>query len=85
MDKTTRFRATQLAAVLKSQGRHQRWLAKQLGLHESYLSRVISGEKTLSIEQAERAASLLGVPLFLVGELLSRNDSDRSVNTETAA
>lgn len=85
MAKTERYRATQLAPILKSQGRHQRWLAKQLGIHESYLSRVISGEKSLSADKAERAAVLLGVPLFVLFELLDRSDSDLSINPEAIA
>ena len=85
MDKTERYRATQLAAILKSQGRHQRWLAKQIGVHESYLSRVVSGEKTLSQSKAEQVAALLGVPLFVPFELLDRSGKDAHVNRKRKA
>ncbi len=75
MNDTKRYRAPLLAKILKSQGRHQRWLAAQIGVHESHLSRVISGEKTLTHEQAEKASWLLQVPLFLVFELVDQNEA----------
>lgn len=70
-----RYRATHLNEFLREQGRSQRWLASKIGVHESYLSRVLSGQKTLSEDQAERVSLILGTSLFLLFELLDRNES----------
>lgn len=66
METNRRLRATALEDTIKAQGRHQRWLARQIGISESHLSRVVAGERTLPEEQANRIAELLMVPLFLV-------------------
>jgi transcriptional regulator with XRE-family HTH domain len=71
-----RYRSTNLAAVIKQQGRFQRWLALQLGLSESMVSKVALGQRTLSRSHAERVAQLLGVPFFVLFELQSCNDSE---------
>lgn len=85
MKETERYRATMLSEILKNQGRHQRWLSQRLGVHESYLSRVISGEKSLSRDQAELAAGLLQVPLLLAFELLQGSKTHLSSASDTQA
>ncbi len=75
MDTEQRYRATALGKTLESQGRHQRWLARQIGVSESHLSRVIAGERPLPQSQAEQVARVLAIPLFLIFEL-----SDESIS-----
>jgi hypothetical protein len=40
-----RYRSTNLAAVLKQQGRFQKWLAQQFGVSESFVSKVALGHR----------------------------------------
>lgn len=81
MENTKRYRATGLAETLRDQGRHHRWLARKLGIHESIVSRVVSGERTVSEERAARISELVMVPLFLIFELtdVSKEATSRSV------
>lgn len=79
-----RYRSTNLAAVIKQQGRFQRWLALQLGVSESMVSKVALGQRTLSRFHAERVAQLLGVPFFVLFELHESNDSDAGVESNAA-
>ncbi len=54
--------------VLIFQGRSQRWLADHLGVSESYLSKVLDGERDLPAEWPARIGQMLAVPprlLFL--------------------
>lgn len=69
MEQHKRYRATGLAQTLQEQGRHQRWLARKLGVHESMVSRIVAGERPASEMQAQRISELLMVPLFLLFEL----------------
>lgn len=74
----TRYRTTQLGAVLKAQGRRQDWLAAQLGLSQSQVSRIIAGTQTIDAERAKRTALLLGAPLFLLFDFPEGNNSIRN-------
>lgn len=56
---------TPLQKELRRQGRKQKWLAEQLGIDPSYLSRLLRGwvpRDTLK-RYAPRIAELLGVPM----------------------
>lgn len=70
-----RFTAANLGAVLRDQGRFQRWLARQVGVSESLISYVIRGERTLGKREAERISQILGVPFFLLFDLRYRSEN----------
>jgi transcriptional regulator with XRE-family HTH domain len=48
--------------VLEGRGVSQRWLANQLGVSDSYLSRLLSGDKTWSEAFKTEVARLIMVP-----------------------
>lgn len=79
MTDTDRFSAGNLGAVLREQGRRQDWLSRQIGVSEALISKVLKGERTLSRTHAERVATALNVPFFMLFELRERSDSDASV------
>lgn len=54
---------TPIARLVREQGRIKGWLAKQIGCDRSRLSRILSGERTMTVEEAARAARALGVPM----------------------
>jgi len=76
MNRTNRYTATNLGSLLKAQGRHQRWLANQLDISDSLMSKVILGQRTIDEALAKRVATLLGVDLFFVFELHQRSELD---------
>lgn len=49
---------------MDEQGRKRTWLARKVGVSESFVRFILSGERTVSPELAERIATALGVPLF---------------------
>lgn len=63
-----RFRATNLKAVLRQQGRTVTWLATVLGVTRPHVSRVCNGERTVSAAHAATASQWVGVPLDLLFE-----------------
>ncbi len=63
-----RVRATNLEAVILSQGRTKRWVADHAGFSQGMLSHLLAGRKTISIDAAERIAAALGVPFFVLFE-----------------
>jgi hypothetical protein len=52
-----------LEVVLEEQGRSQRWLASQLGIHESSLSKYIRGTRAMPMGLINDAARILNVPV----------------------
>ena len=60
MREPTVIRATELGRVLEEEGRKARWLAARVGISESHLSRIVSGERLISESLAQRIASALG-------------------------
>ena len=54
---------SELQALIRERGLKQRWLAEQLGVHESMLSKWLSGNRPLPREMAERIAEVLAVPV----------------------
>jgi len=75
MNNGSRYKASQLAAVLENQGRKQRWLALQLGIHESIVSAWISGKRTLGEDRAKQVADTLGLPLFLLFDVTNGTET----------
>jgi transcriptional regulator with XRE-family HTH domain len=71
-----RYWATNLEAVLATQGRTRRWLADRLGVSESLVSKVLAGKKTVGREQGEVIADAVGVPFDLLFELRERSVID---------
>jgi transcriptional regulator with XRE-family HTH domain len=53
---------TRLQELIRERGLKQRWLAEQLGVHESEFSRWVLGVRPLSAERAQRIAEILDVP-----------------------
>lgn len=81
--KELRMRSTGLKNVMEAQGRKKRWLADEVKLSESYLGRVINGTRTISKSDADRIATALGIPLFLLFEFTVVNQ--KSTQETTAA
>lgn len=80
----SRYTSRTLAEVIAHQGRRQDWIAKRTGLSESMLSMVISGQRTINEESAQRIAAALQVPLFLLFDMSIGNE-DVTIDMETAA
>lgn len=81
MREPTNFRANEIERLLREQGRKARWLAEQVGISESHLSRIVSGERRISESLAAQIAQAINAPLFLAFELTSVNEDvlERSV------
>lgn len=61
-----RRKHTTLAAYLvagKRTGKTQQWLADQLGVERSYISRLASGDRQPALDLALRISELTGVPV----------------------
>lgn len=49
--------------LCRAQGRRKGWLAGQLGIGPERLSRLISGERRLTLEEAAKLAAIFGVEI----------------------
>lgn len=67
------YRATNLKAVILSQGKTKRSVAAQVGVSESHFHRVAEGERLITKAKAEEIAAVLGIPLFLLFEFTDVN------------
>lgn len=76
MNRTPRYTGTKIKDVLAAQGRRQDWLAGQVGVSGSTVTRWLKGDLSISHEHAEKVARALGVPLFLVVEFRKENDME---------
>jgi len=65
-----RANETPLARIVREQGRLKGWLADRIGCGPERLSRLLTGERSLTLEEASKASRALGVPIetFLEGE-----------------
>lgn len=61
---TPRFRAVNLGETIESQGRTKRWVASQVGVHETMISHLIAGRRTAPQSLAIDLGAVLGVPFF---------------------
>ena len=52
-----------LARLIREQGRLKGWVATQLGCGPERLSRLLSGERELTLSEAAAAARVFGVPI----------------------
>lgn len=60
---TKRYSGAKLRSVLAAQGRRQDWLADQIGIHESYVTKILKEDRPLSRSHALKAATALGIPV----------------------
>lgn len=51
---------TPLGRLIREQGRIKGWVAEQIGCDRSRLSRLISGESNLTLEEAVKASRVFG-------------------------
>lgn len=60
---------TPLARLVREQGRKKGWIAGEIGIGYERLSRILSGEREMTLVEASRAALALGVSIetFLEG------------------
>ncbi len=63
-----RFTGTNIGEILDAQGRRKGWLAAQVGVSASTVTRWINGEIAISRLHADRVALALGVPFFVIAE-----------------
>lgn len=75
MREPTNFRANEIERLLAQEGRKSRWLAEQVGISESHLSRIVSGERRISESLAKRIANAINAPLFLAFEFTDVNSN----------
>lgn len=54
---------TPLARVIREQGRRKGWVSKQAGISIFRLSRLISGQRAMRLDEAQSLARVLGVPV----------------------
>lgn len=66
----SRANETPLARIVREQGRLKGWLAGRMGCGPERLSRILSGERQMTLAEASRASEALGVPIttFLESE-----------------
>ena len=70
MDITPRYLAKEaLREILDEQGRKASWLAHRLGVSKALMSLVLSRQRTLGLQEAQRIADLLGRSFFVLFEL----------------
>ncbi len=64
MTTDTESNGDRLRAVLEKQGRSEKWLAEQVGMSRTHLSRAINGKqgRKLTRKQEETIATVLGFP-----------------------
>jgi hypothetical protein len=67
---STRYNATpELRPAILADGRRFDWLAQQVGVSKSFLSKVVAGRKTISESDARVLAALLGGRFAVLFEL----------------
>ncbi|MBI5289922.1 MAG: helix-turn-helix transcriptional regulator [Chloroflexi bacterium] len=63
MSVVTEEAGTALGRLIREQGRLKGWVAEQLGIGPERLSRLISGERELTLREAARLAEIFGVAI----------------------
>lgn len=72
--------------TIKGQGRHQSWVAENMGISQAYLTRLMNGQRPWLPHLRDAASRVLNVPesvLFLVSDCRESDDNGQSA-TETA-
>lgn len=72
---TQRYIATDLKSIADGQERSIAWLARKCNVSYALMNYITRRERTASHEVAQRAADVLGVPLFLAFESTSVKES----------
>lgn len=85
MSNEQRYDAALLAKFLRDSGRKQRWLAEQIGTHESLVSEWVNGRRTISERRARQVAAVLGVPFYLLFPVANASESDTEKPERSAA
>jgi transcriptional regulator with XRE-family HTH domain len=75
MNGANRYTTRNLAETLDAQGRKARWLASEVGVSESLISKIGKGIRLADEPLAERIAKTLGVPFSMLFELHERSES----------
>lgn len=60
--------------TLEAQGRTQRWLARQLGIHWTHLTHYKNGSRVAPEWVVTRSAELLGLPESVIARSTSTNE-----------
>lgn len=71
---------TTIEDLLWEQGRRKDWLARQIRIHPSYLSKLLSGERSWTLKMKARVAEALSVPVddIFFGSGARRNEQNES-------
>ena len=77
MREITNYQASNLRYLLEGQGTKFRWLADQVGISESHLSRIINGERFVSESLARRISEVGRVEFLSAFRLTDRSDTIR--------
>jgi len=72
----TRYRAKALTETIDAQGRRRDWVATQAGIDAPLLSHLEKGRRTVTAEVAQRIASALQTPFFVLFESADADDMD---------
>ena len=56
-----KYSGNKLRMIVQSQGRRVAWLAEQVDLHFTTVYRMMDGSRSISDEQAQRFADVLGI------------------------
>ena len=72
----SRYRAHGLTETIDAQGRRRDWVAAQAGIGAPLLSHLEKGRRTVSGEPAQRIASVLQVPFFVLFESASADEEN---------
>jgi transcriptional regulator with XRE-family HTH domain len=64
----SRYSGDRIKPILAAQGRRQDWLAAQVGVSQTLISRLLSGKRTVDVDTAKRIANVLQVPFFVAFE-----------------
>ena len=60
--------ADKVLELLKTQRQQQRWLAAMIGVSETYMTRLLNGERPAKPDHIAKIASALGVPVHWIDD-----------------
>lgn len=52
-----------VARLVREQGRQKQWVARQIGVSPSEMTKILRGDRVLTLPQAQRLAQALGVAI----------------------
>lgn len=80
-----RLKAEAFRAVVAAQGRKKEWVARQAGVHPSYISHALAGRSTFDEDVSNRVALALGVPFFVIFDASDDPNNASMTSGESAA